>query len=143
MANKVVTRGCFDAAWPVKFAAHSVLLLVTSLKLAGLSYERQSSINVVPRSELLTTSAMGTQRPIRASSLSVQLLPRSINLSNDIFVFYIGCLTMATRRYRSSVACESCRRRKVRCSVTVTGVPCAGCIQDGSTCTVTKGKDRV
>ncbi|KAJ5932152.1 hypothetical protein N7516_006641 [Penicillium verrucosum] len=30
---------------------------------------------------------------------------------------------MSTRRYRSAAACQNCRRRKVRCSVTVTGIP--------------------
>ena len=44
--------------------------------------------------------------------------------------------TMSARRYRSAVACESCRRRKVRCSLTVTGVPCIGCAQDKTDCVV-------
>ena len=43
---------------------------------------------------------------------------------------------MSTRRYRSAIACESCRRRKVRCSLTVTGVPCIGCAQDHTDCVV-------
>ncbi|OJJ84168.1 Zn(II)2Cys6 transcription factor [Aspergillus glaucus CBS 516.65] len=43
---------------------------------------------------------------------------------------------MSTRRYRSAVACESCRRRKVRCSLTVTGFPCIGCAQDRAECVV-------
>ncbi|KAJ6008619.1 hypothetical protein N7522_003635 [Penicillium canescens] len=41
---------------------------------------------------------------------------------------------MSTRRYRSAAACQNCRQRKVRCSVTVTGVPCIGCTQDGREC---------
>ncbi|KAJ5923335.1 fungal-specific transcription factor domain-containing protein [Penicillium verhagenii] len=44
--------------------------------------------------------------------------------------------TPRTRRPRSTVACEACRQRKVRCSLTVTGVPCAGCTQDGVGCIV-------
>lgn len=43
---------------------------------------------------------------------------------------------MSTRRSRASVACEKCRQRKVRCSITLTGVPCISCTQDGSICTV-------
>ncbi|KAJ5998702.1 hypothetical protein N7451_006512 [Penicillium sp. IBT 35674x] len=43
-----------------------------------------------------------------------------------------------TRRYRSAVACQACRQRKVRCSWSITGVPCAGCAQDGSQCIVDK-----
>ncbi|KAJ6139441.1 hypothetical protein N7471_005927 [Penicillium samsonianum] len=43
---------------------------------------------------------------------------------------------MSTRRYRSAAACQNCRQRKVRCSVTVTGIPCIGCTQDGRECTV-------
>ena len=43
---------------------------------------------------------------------------------------------MSARRYRSAIACESCRRRKVRCSLTVTGVPCIGCAQDHTDCVV-------
>jgi hypothetical protein len=42
----------------------------------------------------------------------------------------------AERRHRSTVACQNCRRRKVRCSVTVTGIPCSNCIQDRTTCTI-------
>ncbi|OQD64276.1 hypothetical protein PENPOL_c008G07375 [Penicillium polonicum] len=43
---------------------------------------------------------------------------------------------MSTRRYRSAAACQNCRQRKVRCSVTVTGIPCIGCTQDARECTV-------
>ncbi|KAG8411858.1 hypothetical protein J3458_015154 [Metarhizium acridum] len=39
-------------------------------------------------------------------------------------------------RYRSAVACQNCRRRKVRCSLSVTGVPCVGCMQDNAECLV-------
>jgi hypothetical protein len=46
------------------------------------------------------------------------------------------CTNMSTRRSRASVACEKCRQRKVRCSITVTGVPCISCTQDGSVCSV-------
>ncbi|KAH6625113.1 fungal-specific transcription factor domain-containing protein [Boeremia exigua] len=45
----------------------------------------------------------------------------------------------AQRRHRSTVACQSCRRRKVRCSVTVTGIPCSNCTQDRTTCTIHEG----
>ncbi|KAF9895115.1 hypothetical protein FE257_000017 [Aspergillus nanangensis] len=41
---------------------------------------------------------------------------------------------MSGRRYRSTIACQNCRQRKVRCTVTVTGIPCIGCSQDGSEC---------
>ncbi|KAK2774716.1 hypothetical protein FQN53_003523 [Emmonsiellopsis sp. PD_33] len=50
---------------------------------------------------------------------------------------------MSTRRYRSAVACHKCRRRKVRCSVTVTGVPCTSCAQDGSQCIISQGAGRM
>ncbi|RFU24442.1 hypothetical protein B7463_g11893, partial [Scytalidium lignicola] len=40
------------------------------------------------------------------------------------------------RRFRSAVACQGCRQRKIRCSVTVTGVPCIVCSQDGTECIV-------
>lgn len=40
------------------------------------------------------------------------------------------------RRHRSAVACQACRQRKVRCSLTVTGIPCAGCAQDRTECVV-------
>ncbi|PGH18785.1 hypothetical protein AJ79_00198 [Helicocarpus griseus UAMH5409] len=50
---------------------------------------------------------------------------------------------MSSRRYRSALACEKCRRRKVRCSVTVTGVPCIPCTQDGSECTVRHGTPQI
>ncbi|KEY83016.1 transcription factor C6 [Aspergillus fumigatus] len=43
---------------------------------------------------------------------------------------------MSGRRNRSAVACQACRRRKVRCTVTVTGIPCINCSQDGLECTV-------
>ncbi|PKX97276.1 Zn(II)2Cys6 transcription factor [Aspergillus novofumigatus IBT 16806] len=43
---------------------------------------------------------------------------------------------MSGRRNRSAVACQACRRRKVRCTVTVTGIPCINCSQDGMECTV-------
>jgi hypothetical protein len=49
---------------------------------------------------------------------------------------YCDCINMSTRRSRASVACEKCRQRKVRCSITVTGVPCISCTQDGSVCSV-------
>ncbi|PTB42669.1 hypothetical protein M441DRAFT_137092 [Trichoderma asperellum CBS 433.97] len=40
------------------------------------------------------------------------------------------------RRHRSAFACQNCRRRKVRCSVSVTGIPCVGCTQDSIDCIV-------
>lgn len=40
------------------------------------------------------------------------------------------------RRHRSAVACQSCRARKVRCSVLLTGVPCVTCAQDQVQCVV-------
>ncbi|KAL4979726.1 fungal-specific transcription factor domain-containing protein [Aspergillus desertorum] len=43
---------------------------------------------------------------------------------------------MSARRYRSTVACHSCRSRKVRCSVNVTGIPCIRCAQDHAVCVV-------
>ncbi|PYI05605.1 putative Zn(II)2Cys6 transcription factor [Aspergillus sclerotiicarbonarius CBS 121057] len=43
---------------------------------------------------------------------------------------------MSARRYRSTVACHSCRQRKVRCSLNVTGVPCIRCAQDHADCVV-------
>jgi hypothetical protein len=44
--------------------------------------------------------------------------------------------SMSTRRSRAAIACEKCRQRKVRCSITLTGVPCISCTQDGSVCAV-------
>ncbi|OJJ08292.1 hypothetical protein ASPVEDRAFT_143719 [Aspergillus versicolor CBS 583.65] len=43
---------------------------------------------------------------------------------------------MSARRYRSTIACHSCRSRKVRCSINVTGVPCIRCAQDHADCVV-------
>ncbi|KAL4910973.1 hypothetical protein BDW74DRAFT_172427 [Aspergillus multicolor] len=43
---------------------------------------------------------------------------------------------MSARRYRSTVACHSCRSRKVRCSINVTGIPCIRCAQDNAQCVV-------
>ncbi|KAF4771948.1 hypothetical protein HAV15_011122 [Penicillium sp. str.  len=44
---------------------------------------------------------------------------------------------MTPQRYRrSAVACQNCRERKVRCSVSITGIPCAGCTQDRTECVV-------
>ncbi|KAJ5220564.1 fungal-specific transcription factor domain-containing protein [Penicillium chermesinum] len=58
--------------------------------------------------------------------------------------------TPRARRHRSAVACQACRKRKVRCSLTVTGIPCAGCAQDATECIVnprqakgTKQNDRL
>ncbi|KAL4774361.1 fungal-specific transcription factor domain-containing protein [Aspergillus nidulans var. acristatus] len=48
---------------------------------------------------------------------------------------------MSTRRYRSTVACHSCRSRKVRCSVNVTGIPCIRCTQDSAECVVDSGNE--
>ncbi|KAL4923009.1 Zn(II)2Cys6 transcription factor [Aspergillus undulatus] len=45
---------------------------------------------------------------------------------------------MSGHRNRSAIACEACRRRKVRCTVTVTGVPCINCAQDGIQCAVAR-----
>lgn len=47
-----------------------------------------------------------------------------------------GDNTTPRRRHRSAVACQACRQRKVRCSITVTGIPCAGCAQDRTECIV-------
>ncbi|KAJ5630005.1 hypothetical protein N7528_003662 [Penicillium herquei] len=41
-----------------------------------------------------------------------------------------------TRTHRSSVACQACRQRKVRCSLSMTGNPCIGCAQDQAECIV-------
>ncbi|CAI7611418.1 unnamed protein product [Penicillium discolor] len=50
---------------------------------------------------------------------------------------------MTPQRYRrSAVACQNCRERKVRCSVSVTGVPCAGCTQDRAECIVRERQRR-
>ncbi|GKZ19776.1 hypothetical protein AbraIFM66951_010807 [Aspergillus brasiliensis] len=40
------------------------------------------------------------------------------------------------RHQRSTIACETCRLRKVRCSLNITGVPCIGCAQDNTQCVV-------
>ncbi|KAL4754157.1 hypothetical protein BDW72DRAFT_148268 [Aspergillus terricola var. indicus] len=48
---------------------------------------------------------------------------------------------MSTRRYRSTVACHSCRSRKVRCSINVTGIPCIRCSQDRAECVVDSGNE--
>ncbi|KAF4765931.1 hypothetical protein HAV15_010739 [Penicillium sp. str.  len=50
---------------------------------------------------------------------------------------------MTPQRYRrSAVACQNCRERKVRCSVSVTGIPCAGCTQDRAECIVRERQRR-
>ncbi|KAI9037575.1 Zn(II)2Cys6 transcription factor [Aspergillus affinis] len=43
---------------------------------------------------------------------------------------------MPRRHQRSNIACQTCRQRKVRCSLNITGVPCIGCAQDGAECVV-------
>ncbi|EHK50239.1 hypothetical protein TRIATDRAFT_289040 [Trichoderma atroviride IMI 206040] len=52
---------------------------------------------------------------------------------------------MSTRRYRSAIACQTCRVRKVRCSVSMTGVPCISCEQDQTECILKprQGKRRI
>ncbi|KAL7941839.1 fungal-specific transcription factor domain-containing protein [Trichoderma barbatum] len=46
---------------------------------------------------------------------------------------------MSTSRHRrSAVACQNCRRRKVRCSVQVTGIPCINCSQDSVSCVLSE-----
>ncbi|KAE8374677.1 fungal-specific transcription factor domain-containing protein [Aspergillus bertholletiae] len=45
--------------------------------------------------------------------------------------------TAAARRSRRPVACQTCRQRKVRCSLNITGVPCIGCTQDRTPCIIT------
>ncbi|KAE8331342.1 fungal-specific transcription factor domain-containing protein [Aspergillus sergii] len=44
--------------------------------------------------------------------------------------------TASARRSRRTIACQTCRQRKVRCSLNVTGVPCIGCTQDRTPCIV-------
>ncbi|OGM48902.1 C6 transcription factor [Aspergillus bombycis] len=44
--------------------------------------------------------------------------------------------TTSARRRQRTVACQTCRQRKVRCSLSVTGVPCIGCTQDRTPCIV-------
>ncbi|KID81463.1 Transcription factor, fungi [Metarhizium guizhouense ARSEF 977] len=46
------------------------------------------------------------------------------------------------RRHRSVIACQGCRLRKVRCSLSVTGVPCTTCTQDGTDCLVSPRRPR-
>ncbi|KAJ0421225.1 fungal-specific transcription factor domain-containing protein [Aspergillus carlsbadensis] len=43
---------------------------------------------------------------------------------------------MSAKRYRSTIACHSCRSRKVRCSINATGIPCIRCAQDHAECVV-------
>ncbi|KAF1812114.1 hypothetical protein P152DRAFT_466895 [Eremomyces bilateralis CBS 781.70] len=50
---------------------------------------------------------------------------------------------MSTRRYRSAAACQNCRQRKIRCSMTVTGIPCIGCTQDGRECNLQPTKTQI
>lgn len=52
-------------------------------------------------------------------------------------------IAMSARRSRASVACEKCRQRKVRCSISLTGVPCVSCTQDGSVCSVRPTKTNI
>ncbi|KAK6371561.1 hypothetical protein LTS17_008812 [Exophiala oligosperma] len=42
----------------------------------------------------------------------------------------------AGSKRRSAVACQRCKARKVRCSVTATGHPCTNCTQDDTRCEV-------
>ncbi|KAL6691455.1 fungal-specific transcription factor domain-containing protein [Trichoderma pleuroticola] len=56
-------------------------------------------------------------------------------LSSQYIEPAIEAMAMSTFRHRrSAVACQNCRRRKVRCSVQVTGIPCINCSQDGVGC---------
>ena len=44
--------------------------------------------------------------------------------------------TASLSRARSRVACQACHRRKVRCDVTKTSVPCTNCQHDDARCEV-------
>ncbi|KAK4038657.1 cutinase transcription factor 1 beta [Parachaetomium inaequale] len=43
---------------------------------------------------------------------------------------------------RAAVACKACSLRKVRCTVTLSGTPCANCVVDGTPCEVMNRKRR-
>ncbi|KAL4881626.1 hypothetical protein BJY04DRAFT_218070 [Aspergillus karnatakaensis] len=43
---------------------------------------------------------------------------------------------LPVRFRRAAVACTSCRRRKIRCDVTVSGSPCTNCRLDNDRCTI-------
>lgn len=45
-------------------------------------------------------------------------------------------------RRRAAVACRHCGLRKVRCDVSVTGVPCSNCARDDATCKIMPRKKR-
>lgn len=45
-------------------------------------------------------------------------------------------------RTRASKACTCCRERKVKCNVTVTGIPCVNCVRHQMTCVVSGRKRR-
>ncbi|KIW40593.1 uncharacterized protein PV06_07776 [Exophiala oligosperma] len=47
---------------------------------------------------------------------------------------------MLAREGRASKACLACRRRKVRCNVSSSGIPCANCEGAGLTCAVTDAR---
>lgn len=44
--------------------------------------------------------------------------------------------TALNGKRRAAAACELCHKRKVRCSLDRTGLPCSNCQDDGSVCTV-------
>ncbi|KAK2601629.1 hypothetical protein QQS21_004779 [Conoideocrella luteorostrata] len=44
---------------------------------------------------------------------------------------------------RAAVACKSCNARKVRCTVALSGRPCANCAADGITCEIVQRKRRM
>ncbi len=43
---------------------------------------------------------------------------------------------------RAAVACKACNLRKVRCTVTLSGAPCANCVVDDTPCEVANRKRR-
>lgn len=45
-------------------------------------------------------------------------------------------------RRRAGIACTACRLRKVRCNVSVVGVPCGNCRMDDQRCQTTKRKTK-
>jgi hypothetical protein len=98
----------------------------------------------VPCSDLHRTSALEEQGPAaQACLLSVfsSFVPCLSTSTMSVAINHGNAPTTHTaelplRVRRAAVACTSCRRRKIRCDVTVHGSPCTNCRLDNDRCVI-------
>lgn len=99
---------------------------------------------------------LGTRRIWAGSALPPSQLPRRIPSSLTSLYLLSECTMCALhqgsagppfqttglplRVRRSAVACITCRRRKIRCDVTISGTPCTNCRLDNDQCVTVNQK---